>query len=277
VSLGHLREFDAAASHLRLFLKAFPADPRGRQLLGLCLVETSDFAGAIDQLEASYKANPNDGSILYALAYAHTRAGNEDRAGEILSRLESRPAQAKLIEAMIFYRRGRFDEARAIFEEVVKQEPNSAPALAALGRLHLQRFEDDAAIPLLERAIKLNPADAESTYQLGVLYDRNGRTGEAIPLLKRALALRADYADPRYHLGRIAFAKGDYATAVAELESARRILPNQEAIRLLLGRTYQALGRSAEAKVEFAEVRRIKAAVIERDRQRIEADELMKQ
>jgi hypothetical protein len=53
-------------------------------------------------------------------------------------------------------------------------------------------------------------------------------------------------------------------------------LPNQEAIRLLLGRTYQALGRDAEASAEFAEVRRLKAVVIERDRQRVESDELMK-
>ena len=44
----------------------------------------------------------------------------------------------------------------------------------------------------------------------------------------------------------------------------------------LLGRTYQALGRDADAKAEFAEVRRLKAAVIERDRQRVESDELMK-
>jgi hypothetical protein len=63
---------------------------------------------------------------------------------------------------------------------------------------------------------------------------------------------------------------------LAELELARRLLPDQEAIRLLLGRTYQALGRDTESKAEFAEVRRLKAAVIERDRQRVESDALIK-
>jgi tetratricopeptide (TPR) repeat protein len=106
--------------------------------------------------------------------------------------------------------------------------------------------------------------------------DRNGRASEAIPLLNRAIALRANYADPYYQLGRIAFTRMNYAEALRHLEKARQILPNQEAIRLVLGRTYQAVGRESEAKAEFAEVRRLKAAVIERDRQRLESDALMK-
>ena len=95
-------------------------------------------------------------------------------------------------------------------------------------------------------------------------------------MLRRATTLRANYPDPHYHLGRIAIERKDYKVALAELELARRMLPDQEAIRLALGRVYQALGRDADAKAEFAEVRRLKAAVIERDRQRVESDQLMK-
>jgi uncharacterized protein HemY len=97
-----------------------------------------------------------------------------------------------------------------------------------------------------------------------------------VKLLRRAITLRANYPDPHYHLGRIAADHKDYRTALAELELARRLLPEQEAIRLLLGRVYQALGRESEAKAEFAEVRRLKAAVIERARQRVESDEFIK-
>jgi Flp pilus assembly protein TadD len=276
VSLGRLNEYGKAAGHLRIFLKSYPEEARARQLLGLCLVETGDLRGALSELEASYRVNPNDPSILYALAYAQARAGDDNRAAELLSRTESNPTQAKLIEGLIEYRRGRFAEAKALFQDVVKAQPGMAPAVAALGRLELLDHNDDEAIRLLERATRLNPSDAESTYQLGVLYDRNGRTEEAIPLLRRALTLRANYPDPLYHLGRIALARGDARGALKLLEEARRILPNQEAIRLMLGRTYQALGRDAEAKAEFAEVRRLKAEVVERDRQRVESDELMK-
>ena len=96
-------------------------------------------------------------------------------------------------------------------------------------------------------------------------------------LLRRAIMLRANYPDPHYQLGRIALQHKDYTTALRELELARKLLPDQEAIRMALGQTYQALGRAADARAEFAEVRRLKAAVVERDRQRVESDALMKQ
>ncbi len=276
VSLGRLNRFAEAAQHLRIFLESYPNEPRAAQLLGLCLIETGDLRDALVQLERSYKENPKDPSIIYALAYANARAGNVDRAAGLLRSSESNPAQAKLVQGLIEYRRGRFTEAKALFEEVLRMSPDVAPAIAALGRLELLAHNDSQAIRLLERAVALNPSDAESFYQLGVLYDRNGRTGEGVKMLRRAIALRANYADPHYQLGRIALDHQDYKTALAELEEARRILPDQEAIRLALGRAYQALGRTADAKAEFAEVRRLKAAVIERDRQRVESDELMK-
>lgn len=276
VSLGRLQQYRQAADHLRVFLKYYPQEARAHQLLGLCLVETGDLTGAVAELEISYKGNPKDSSILYALAFAQVRAGNPERAAELLARSEAIPSQARMIQGLIEYQRGRFEEARVFFEEVVNADPNHAAALAALGRLNLLAHHDAEAIGFFERALKLSPADSESTYQLGVLYDRNGRTPEGMALLRRALKLRANYPDPHYQLGRIAFEAKDYRSAVKALEEARRLLPDQEAIRLMLGRTYRAVGREAEAKVEFAEVRRLKTAVIEKSRLRVESDALMK-
>jgi Flp pilus assembly protein TadD len=276
VSLGRVREYSEAAQHLRTFLHSYPKEPRAHQLLGLCLLESGDTPGALESLETSYKLNPADSSILYSLAYANARAGDEDRAAALLAQSELVPVQAKLIEGIVDYRRGRYIQAKALFEDVVKQSPDAAPAVAALGRLHLFENNDLEAIPLLERAVKLNPADAESTYQLGVLYDRNGRSEEGVALLRRALTLRAHYPDPHYQLGRIALREQRPKEALTELEEAKRILPEQESIRLLLGRTYQALGRDDEAKREFAEVRRLKRDVVERDSRRLESEALMR-
>jgi tetratricopeptide (TPR) repeat protein len=242
VSLGKLRRYDEAAGHLRAFLKSYPDEPRAHQLLGLCLVETGDLRAALQELEISYKEDPKDGSILYSLAYANARAGDLDRAAALLRGLESNPAQVKLIQGLIEYRQQRFIEAKALFQEVVQTMPDSA----------------------------------ESTYQLVVLYARNGRQAEAVSTLRRALTLRANYADPHYHLGRIAFERKDYQTAIAELEAARRIVPNHEAVRFLLGQIYQAAGRTADAKIEFDAVRRLKAEAVDKARERVEGDELMK-
>lgn len=277
VSLGQLKRYAEAAQHLRLFLEKFPNEARARQLLGLCLMESGDPRGALEELEKSYRLNPSDGSILYALAYAHARGGDEEKAAAFLAKTESNPVQAKLIEGLLLYRRGMWAEAKEVFAEVVRLKPDFQPAVAALGRLELLERNDAAAIPLLEKAVKLNPQDAESTYQLGVLYDRNGDSEKGKRMLERAARLRAGYGDPHYQLGRIHHREGDLDRALAELEEARRLLPEQEAVRMALGRVYQAMGRTAEAKAEFEEVRRLKARVVERDRLRVESDTLMKE
>lgn len=277
VALAQLKRHAEAARHFRAFLKRYPDEARARQLLGLCLMESGDMRGALEELEQSYRLNPQDGSILYALAYAHARGGDEEKAAAYLAKTESNPAQAKLIEGLLLYRRGMWAEAKEAFRQVVDLQPEFQPAVAALGRLELLERNDAAAIPLLEKAVELNPHDAESAYQLGVLYDRNGDSERGKKMLERAIRLRANYADPHYQLGRIYQRQGDLQRALKELETAKRILPDQEAIRFALGRVYQALGRQAEAKAEFDEVRRLKARVIERDRLRVESDTLMKE
>ena len=118
------------------------------------------------------------------------------RAAELLALSEGNPLQAKLIEGLIEYRRGRFAEAKTLFEEVVKLNPRIAPAVAALGRLNLLEHNDPEAIRQLERALELNPSDAESAYQLGVLYDRNGRTEDGIRMLRRAKGMRRTSGTP---------------------------------------------------------------------------------
>jgi len=108
IALGRLNEYATAADHLRSFLKEYPGEPRAHQLLGLCLTEIGDFRAALPELEASYKLNAKDASIFYSLPYANARSGDVDRAADFLSRSESEPAQAKLIEGLIEYLRGRF-------------------------------------------------------------------------------------------------------------------------------------------------------------------------
>jgi predicted Zn-dependent protease len=259
----------AAVPHFRRFLAAQPKEPRARQLLGVCLVETGNAQAAIPELEAVYKTNPQDPSIAYNLAYAYARAGNEARAAITLNSAPIPETQQWLLEAVIEYKRGRFAEARALYDKVVAREPGNAQALAGIARLGMAVRDDATGIEYLERAVALMPQDAEAVYQLGVLYTRNGRTEDGRRMLQRALDLRADYPDPHYFLGRILFEEKNYPGALQEFQTAAQLAPEQEAIRLMLGRTYQALGRKQEAQAEFAEVRRIKARVVEREQHKV--------
>ncbi len=266
---GHAAE---ATGELRTFLKARPQEMRARQLLGVSLLEAGNFAGAIAELEQVRTASPNDPSVVFALAMAHARGGDEAKGSALVAGLDRFPAQARLLEGLMEYRAGRFDEARAKFEECLRHDANQAPAIAAIGRLYLLDKKDDLAIEHLERALRLMPQDAESTYQLGVLYDRNGDTQKGRAYLRKATSMRAGYADPYYQLARILHRDEEFAAALEQVELANQLLPNHESIRFLKGRILQSMGRRDEAREEFEAVREIKAQSIQKARQRVDAE-----
>jgi Flp pilus assembly protein TadD len=265
-------ETEAAIPELKSFLQARPEELRARHLLGVAYVDSGRFGDAIAELEAVRAASPADPSVVFPLAMAHARGGDESAAQELVSQLERLPAQARLLEGLIEYRFGRFPEARAKLEECLRYDRNQVAAIAALGRLHLLDKQDEAAIELLERAIHLAPHDAESTYQLGVLYDRNGDTTRGMEYLHRAASMRSGYADPHYQLARILHREQQLDEALKAVNVADRLLPDHEAIRFLKGRILQSLGRAGEARVEFDAVRKLKAQTIEKARQRVVSD-----
>lgn len=248
---GH---FADCARSFTEFLTAYPNETRAQQLRGLCWIEAGQLEEGIRALELL----PPDPTIALALATAYAKTGNEDRAAAWMAQLEQRPAQARFVEGVLEYQRGRFPEAQAKFAESVAMDPSLGQAHAYLGRIALLNNHNEEAAAHLERALERNPTDAESTYQLGILRARSGREREARQLFDRALALQGNYADPLYQLAQLDFKSGQYAAALQRLEKAVQILPEQESIRLLLARTYQALGRTAEAQREFAAVRRLK-------------------
>jgi Flp pilus assembly protein TadD len=180
------------------------------------------------------------------------------------------PAQIELLQGFLHYRAREYSQAEQSFGNVLRMEPDSAPALAALGRLYLRMNRDAEAIEHLERAVKLAPQDAESHYQLGVLLDRNERTECAIAHLKRAIALRANYPDPRYAWAKIELREKRPHKALELLLEALQQAPEQVPIHLLLARTYRALGEEEKAKMHFAEVQRLQQTRLLKEEQALE-------
>jgi Flp pilus assembly protein TadD len=265
---GHHRE---AIASLRAFLKSHPKETRARELLGLSLVETGDLKQAIEELETVVQQAPGQSSAVFSLAYAHSRSGDMEKGSALLARLESHPAQARLIEGLIEFRRERYGAAKSLFEQSLQNEPNFAPAHAALGRLYLFQNQDEPATAHLEKALKLSPHNPEVCYQLGVLRDRSGNTGEARSLFDRSLQLRAENPGPLYALAKIDLRENRPAAAIARLEKAARLAPQADAIQLLLGRAYQAAGESAKAKLAFAEVRRLQQSRLDKQREALDS------
>lgn len=101
-----------------------------------------------------------------------------------------------LTVALDHHRAGQSDEARRLYEEVLKVEPDRVEGLYFLGFLHSQIDEDHAAVPLFQKAISLSGGNAEMHVNLGYSLRRLGRIDEALLAFRFALAQQPDPQQP---------------------------------------------------------------------------------
>ncbi len=126
-----------------------------------------------------------------------------------------------------FFRAGRLEEAAALFEEALEEDPaseellrNLAATLASLGRNSFQSGGLDAARDHLERAIELWPHEAAYHLILGAVYFRLGELYAARRAVDEALDRDEDNPQARELLGDISYQEGFLSRAVPEWEAA---------------------------------------------------------
>jgi tetratricopeptide (TPR) repeat protein len=175
--------------------------------------------------------------------------------------------------------------ARATLEEALRQRPDDAAALVALGRLQLLDLSDpDAALATYRRAVKVAPQNADAHYGLGQQLHFHGDMPAARAEFQEALRLRPDWphaaawlgtteleslptdlpgairhlegaaaADPqyafaRYELGR-AFGRAErWKDAVTSLQAAVTLKPDYREAQYALGQSLEHLGRRDAAR-----------------------------
>lgn len=193
-----------------------PADPEGEKReavfhndLGVFLEQEGDLDGALEQYRIARTRDPG-------LVLAYINAGN---------------VRVKLDE---------LEEARQIYREALKLEPENPQALNNLAWVLLMENRDPAeAVALLQRALA---ADPEHRYlyldSLGWAQFRGGETSAARKTLREALEQtpkEENYllAESHYHLGVILKEAGEKEQAILQIQESLRLHPDPKREREL--------------------------------------------
>ncbi len=91
--------------------------------------------------------------------------------------------------AKAFHQRTRLRDAKRMYREVLKVDPNYVDALNNLGVLYLQEKNYKAAQTNFETAIRLMPENVDPYYNLACVYALKGETKPGIMHLKKACSL----------------------------------------------------------------------------------------
>jgi tetratricopeptide (TPR) repeat protein len=192
--LGRLQKVSQnSAESEKAYKKALELKPDQEDALnGLALVyaDLGDNKAATELLKKAAEKNPSANS-LQTLASAYEQMREFTLAAEALRRaLELSPAnadeiKAKLAEDLIQGR--KYDEALAIYEDMVAADPADAQSWLRISRLQLQRREIAKAREAADKAKGIEPNNVDIKYQEVFILDAEGKISEAIGSLKEIL------------------------------------------------------------------------------------------
>jgi tetratricopeptide (TPR) repeat protein len=178
----------------------------------------------------------------------------EDRA-----KAEARVAgiKAAFSEGATLANAGKFDEAIAKFNEVLKEVPKCPECYIGIGHSSAAKKDYPAAEAAYKKAIELDPNLIEAYSGLATVYNDQKKFAEAkemsAEVMKRASGGGASGggADTLYNAGVISWNANDFAKAQEQFAAALAANPNHAESHFMLGQVYLNLGKLPEAAKEF--------------------------
>jgi tetratricopeptide (TPR) repeat protein len=135
-----------------------------------------------------------------------------------------------------------------------RPQPNDAKRLLALGNKSIAQGDYDEAIAIFQDLIKLNPRHAIALNNLGSALFKVGRYKEAEACFYRAIKVKADFADPHSNLGNLLLLRGYFVDAERSFRYALKINPRFVDARNNLGLVLANLNNLRDAKSNFEKV-----------------------
>jgi tetratricopeptide (TPR) repeat protein len=254
VEAGHCREA------LPILQKAAPSttDKEWKRKAGLATVrcglllnQVDAAVGALLWLNREFPADPD---VLYVTTHAYSDLST--RAALQLASAAPASTQAHELNAEALESQGKWDEAAAEYNTILKQEPNLPGIHYRLGRIILSKPQtpttvDDARNEFLTE-LKVDPKNAGAEYILGEMARQAQQWDQAIEHFARASTLDANFADAFLGLGFALNSAGRYQEAVPPLETGVKLQPGNPTGHYQLAIAYNRVGRKEDAKREVA-------------------------
>jgi predicted O-linked N-acetylglucosamine transferase (SPINDLY family) len=160
-------------------------------------------------------------------------------------------AQTRLREALALHQDGQLEQARPLYEAVLKIQPKNADALHLLGVLSAQTGDHRRAADLIGRAIAVNSSNPAFHFNLGSALQQLGRFDEALTAYNNGLALRPDAAEAFNNRGNVFQALRRFDEALASYDRAIALRADNPQAHNNRGNALQALERHEEAIASY--------------------------
>jgi len=187
-------------------------------LCGLAQVSTyaKHYDLAIAFLTVAHTIDRNNPALLIALAQAHIRLGQYEKAEKYLRSLSLLPPlsfEHTLQASRLFAELDLLQEALTFATKAATLQPRNPIALANIGNMHNRLGFLDTAVDYYKKALAINSTIPNIIYNLGYTLKRQGKLKEALSYFDKAIALKPGYLDALIDRAYTYWALGDFDRA----------------------------------------------------------------
>lgn len=282
---AELHEYAAAAQTYSELAQMQPSMAEAWFQWGFCLYRLGETASALQKFDRAAALRSDWIEIPLARAVSHLRLKQYQKSFECADEcLAMNPAYgpALFAKAVTFHVMWEFDQALALYTQIIEADPASIETLMNLITLGLQQkqyatvrryseqlialqpdialaveglaiaaFNDGdyaTAVQQFSRLLELAPEQPSNWLNLGVSHERRGDLPEAIAAFTKARQLRPDSLFAHTYLGGALFKSGDLVAARYCYQEAVRKWPDREELTLMLAQILEDLGSLPEAE-----------------------------
>jgi tetratricopeptide (TPR) repeat protein len=231
-TMASQNRMDEAIKLLQDSISRQPERREFRLALANLYVRDQRYDDAVKLLQELLKTDPKSGDLLLRLAETQRRKGDVNAAIETFRQAsQAAPADTRplLQLGLLMDGTGRRDQAKPIYEQILKIQPDHPIALNNLAFIKAEEGQDlDEALTMAQRARQGLPNSPDVMDTLGWIYLKKNLSDDAIRTFKELIVAAPNSASYHYHYGMALLQKGDKPSAKRELETAIRFNPSKD-------------------------------------------------
>jgi tetratricopeptide (TPR) repeat protein len=230
-SQNHMAE---AIKEMEKSLQGEPDRPDLKLALANLYVRAERYDEAIAQYQSLLAKDPKSAQLLFRLGETHRRKGDLNMAIDTFRRCSqvSPSDTACLLQlGLLMDGTGKREQAKPIYEQILKIEPDHAVALNNLAFIKAEEGVDlDQAFSMSQKARQKMPNSPDIADTLGWIYIRKNLSSDAVRLFTDLVQKEPGNPTYRYHYGMALMQKGDKMAARRELEIALKSRPSVDEV-----------------------------------------------
>jgi cytochrome c-type biogenesis protein CcmH/NrfG len=241
-------------------LKDNPRSSDGLTLLGRMALVRRNGKDAVQAFRTVLHDQPESATVHYLLGQAYQLTGETNLAKESFERavaLYPDQVDAKRSLAVLESKSGRYKQARARLDDLLKQRPDDIAALDMLMTLDLVMKNWVGAEQTLGRIRQVAVENHVALMAEGRLYEAQRRLNDAMNAYERAVTLAPNEPEPLLSLVKLEVAQDRMVRSQARLETILAARPDHPFAHGLLGEVLSVSGAYEAAVLHYREAARL--------------------